>query len=300
MKRMARVVSIWSINGAILCLLITFTAGQNRRPKIFISVDMEGISGIGTSKMTGSGGKDYATGRRLMTNEVLNVVETILERSSAEIVVNDSHGDMQNLLHTELPAGVTYIQGNIKPLGMVQGLDESFDGVIFLGYHSRAGTPDGFLAHTGSGSVKGLWLNGTEVGEGGLNAALAGSLGVPVVMAAGDLVFTNQIQERIQPLVVATKESIGALSCKLYPLDQVHESLRRTTREALIKLDSFKPWILQGPINVRIRFQSTARPHVLQAIPGVVREDGYTVRFQAKDMTEAYQLIRLMYKYVTV
>ena len=290
----------WVISLAIFSVFIAATWGQSRRPKIFISVDMEGISGIGTSKMTGSGGKDYATGRRLMTNDVLSVIEAILERSPAEILVNDSHGDMQNLLHTELPAGVTYIQGNIKPLGMVQGLDDSFDGVIFLGYHARAGTPDGFLAHTGSGSVKGLWLNGTEVGEGGLNAALAGSLGVPVILAAGDLVFTQQIQERIQPLVVPTKESIGALSCMLYPLDQVHDALRRTTREALIKLDSFKPWQMDGPINVRIRFQSTARPHVLQAIPGVVREDGYTVRFQAKDMTEAYQLIRLMYKYVTV
>ena len=298
--RTSQRISQSAISLLIFSVLTTTIWGQSRRPKIFISVDMEGISGIGTSKMTGSGGKDYATGRRLMTDEVLIVIDAILERSPAEIVVNDSHGDMQNLLHRELPAGVTYIQGNIKPLGMVQGLDDSFDAVIFLGYHARAGTPDGFLAHTGSGSVKGLWLNGTEVGEGGLNAALAGSLGVPVILAAGDLVFSKQIQERIQPLVVPTKESIGALSCKLYPLDQVHESLRRTTREALIKLDSFQPWVLQGPISVRIRFQSTARPHVLLAIPGVVREDGYTVRFQAKDMTEAYQLIRLMYKYVTV
>ena len=133
---------------------IFFTAdfGHAQEPlKIFISVDMEGIGGIGTARMTSSTGKDYATGRQLMTDEVNAVVEVILEQGPAEILVNDSHGDMQNLLHTALDERVSYIQGNIKPLGMVQGLDDTFDGAIFLGYHSRAGTEDGFLAHTGSG-----------------------------------------------------------------------------------------------------------------------------------------------------
>ena len=108
-----------------------------------------------------------------MTDEVNAVVEALYQVGLATVVVNDSHGDMQNLLHTELDPRVEYIQSNIKPLGMVQGLDATFDGVIFLGYHAMAGTENGFLAHTGSGSVKGLWINGTEVGEGGLNALLA-------------------------------------------------------------------------------------------------------------------------------
>jgi len=138
------------------------SSAQNRL-KVFISVDMEGIGGIGTAKMTSSAGKDYATGRKLMTAEVNAVVEAIFARGDAEILVNDSHGDMQNLLHTELDPRITYIQGNIKPLGMVQGLDATFDAAIFIGYHARAGTENAFLAHTGSGSVKGLWLNGIEV-----------------------------------------------------------------------------------------------------------------------------------------
>ena len=118
---------------------------------------MEGIGGIGTGAMTSSnGGKDYATGRALMTAEVNAVVEAILAAGPAEILVNDSHGDMQNLLHTELDPRVEYIQGSIKPLGMVQGLDETFDAAIFLGYHARAGTTGGFLAHTGTGAVEKL------------------------------------------------------------------------------------------------------------------------------------------------
>ncbi|MFQ5569037.1 MAG: M55 family metallopeptidase, partial [Rhodothermales bacterium] len=167
-------------------------AGQDRPLNIFISVDMEGIGGIGTGKMVSSNGKDYVLGRRLMTGEVNAVVAAIFEHGPARVLVNDSHGDMQNLLHTELDTRVTYIQGNIKPFGMVQGLDSTFDAAIFLGYHTRAGAESGFLAHTGSGSVKGLWLNDVEVGEGGLNAAYAGEQGVPVILASGDLDFTKE------------------------------------------------------------------------------------------------------------
>ena len=92
--------------------------------------------------MTSNGGKDYETGRRLMTEEVNAVVRAIFESGPATIVVNDSHGDMQNLLHTQLDPRVEYIQSNIKPLGMVQGLDATFDGMIFIGYHAMAGTDE--------------------------------------------------------------------------------------------------------------------------------------------------------------
>src|SRR5690606_40804925 len=97
-------------------------SAQQSPRRIFISVDMEGIGGIGTSAMTSASGKDYATGRRLMTEEVNAVVEAVFAAGPAEVLVNDSHGDMQNLLHTELDPRVQYIQGAVKPLGMVEGL----------------------------------------------------------------------------------------------------------------------------------------------------------------------------------
>jgi len=127
--------------------------------KVFVSVDLEGIGGIGTPEMTRPDGKDYALGRRLATDEVNAVVAAIFRHGPAQVLVNDSHGDMQNLLHAELDPRVIYIQGAVKPVGMVEGLDSTFDAAIFLGYHARAGTPGGFLAHTGTGSVKGLWIN---------------------------------------------------------------------------------------------------------------------------------------------
>jgi len=191
---------------------ISSLAHAQRPLKIFISVDMEGIGGIGTAAMTSPTGKDYALGRKLMTDEVNAVVGAILQRGPAEILVNDSHGDMQNLNNADLDPRVMYIQGAVKPFGMVEGLDSTYAAAIFLGYHSRAGTPNGFIAHTGTGAVKGLWLNDIEAGEGELNAAYAGSIGVPVIMAAGDSAFIEQFTKNVRVEGVATKYAVDRKS----------------------------------------------------------------------------------------
>ena len=272
--------------------------GQEQPLKVFISVDMEGIGGIGTGKMVSSGGKDYALGRKLMTEEVNAVVAAIFARGPAEILVNDSHGDMQNLLHTELDERVTYIQGNIKPFGMVQGLDSSFDAAIFLGYHTRAGT-DGFLAHTGSGSVKGLWLNDREVGEGGLNAAYAGEQGVPVILASGDLDFTKEFEALVDTRTVPTKEAVTPQVAHHIHPEHVRARLTAATTEALDDLANASLVTVGTPVRITMRFATTTRADILQAIPGMRRVDGFTVAYTAHDMVEAYPLIRLMYKYVS-
>ena len=267
--------------------------------KIFISVDMEGVGGIGTSEMTRAKGKDYNLGRKLMTDEVNAVVSAIYEyNSSAEIIVNDSHGDMQNLNHQDLDPKVVYIQGNKKPYGMVQGLDKSFDGAIFLGYHARAGTARGFLAHTGSGSVKGLWLNETEVGEGGLNAFYAGEMNVPVILAAGDDVFTKQFGKLVNSELVTTKTALTAQVAQLKHGTVVQKELSEATLRALKKIKTKKPIKLKNNVSIKLKFSSTTHAEILQAIPNMKWIDGYTIQYNAKDMVEAYALIRLMYKYV--
>jgi D-amino peptidase len=274
---------------------------QDVPPKLFISVDMEGIGGIGTGEMTSAGGKDYATGRRLVTDEVNAVVAAILAREpDAEIVVNDSHGDHQNVLHTELDERVVYIQGSIKPLGMVQGLDATFDGVIFLGYHAKAGDPDGFLAHTGSGAVKGLWLNDVEVGEGGMNAAFAGGHGVPVILASGDSAAAAELGALLDTETVTTKSAETPASARLIHPARVHELLRAGVGRALDRLDrgGFRAMDVGVPVRVRMRFASTTHVDILQSIPGMSKVDGFTVEYTADDADQAYRLIRLMYRFV--
>ncbi len=267
--------------------------------KIFISVDMEGIGGIGTAEMTRSNGKDYQLGRKLMTAEVNAVVSAIIKfNNDAEILVNDSHGDMQNLNHQELDPRVIYIQGNKKPFGMVQGLDESYDAAIFIGYHARAGTAKGFLAHTGSGAVKGLWLNGREVGEGGLNTYFSGEMNVPVILAAGDDVFTKQFGNLVDCELVATKNAVTAQVAKLKHGTIVERELFDATTRALKNRKSKKPIKLKTPVEIKLKFSTPTHVEILQAIPGMEWIDGYTVKYKAKNMVEAYALIRLMYKYV--
>ena len=299
--------TVRALLAALVCpaLLAIPRGGDAQEPlRVFISTDMEGVGGVGTPAMTGASGKDYGTARRLMTDEIEAVVAAIFARGPAEIVINDSHGDHQNVLHTELDPRVTYIQGAVKPLGMVAGLDGSFDAAIFLGYHARAGTPGGFLAHTGSGSVKGLWVNGVEVGEGGMNAAFAGFHGVPVVLAAGDAVFADQFADLTGARTVTTKTAETAHAARLLSADTVQARLVTGVEAALDALPSARPWFPGddpgGPVEVRMRFEDPIHAEILESVPGVQRVDGYTVRATASDMDEAYRLIRLMYRFVRV
>jgi D-amino peptidase len=276
-------------------------AAQEAPLRIFVSVDMEGIGGIGTGAMTSVGGKDYGTGRELLTEEVNTVVAAVFAHDpDAEILVNDSHGDHQNVLHTRLDPRVAYIQGSIKPLGMVQGLDGSFDGAVFVGYHAKAGDPDGFLAHTGSGSVKGLWLNGVEVGEGGMNAAFAGGHGVPVILASGDSAVAAELRELLDAETVTTKTAETPASARLIHPERVREMLANGVGRALDRLEEggFQPFDVGEPVRIEMRFASTTHVDVLMSIPGMEKIDGFTVGYTADDVDEAYRLIRLMYRFV--
>jgi D-amino peptidase len=289
--------------GAAALLLLWPSAAAAQQPplKVFISVDMEGIGGIGTGAMTSSSGKDYATGRQLMTDEVNAVVAAVYAHTpGAEILLNDSHGDHQNVLHTQLDPRVTYIQGSIKPLGMVQGLDATFDAAVFIGYHAKAGDPDGFLAHTGTGSVKGLWLNDVEVGEGGMNAAFAGALGVPVILAAGDSAATAELSGLLGTETVTTKSAETPASARLTHPERVRSMLTERTGQALDRLAAggFRAFDVGTPVRIRMRFASTTHVDILMSIPGMRKVDGFTVAYEAEDADQAYRLIRLMYRFV--
>jgi D-amino peptidase len=214
-------------------------------------------------------------------------------------VVNDSHGDHQNLLHTRLDPRVEYIQGALKPYGMVQGLDSTYDALVFLGYHAKAGTGGGFIAHTGSGVVAGLWLNGTEVGEGGLNAHMAGALGVPVIMAAGDSAFAMEIRALVPGIrVVVTKTAVGSSAARLIHPEVVRARLKTTITEALAHRASIRPLRVTEPVTIRMRFDETTRADVVESIPGVRRLDGTSIEYPARTMREAYAMVRLMYRYI--
>ncbi len=181
---------------------------------VLVSADIEGISGVVLPEHAMNGNGEYERFRRLMTAEVNAAVIGALEGGAGRIIVNDSHGKMANLLIEELDPRAELISGSPKPYGMMQGIGPGIDRVFFVGYHAASGSLGAVLEHTGNDRVIGIYLNGQEVGESGLNAALAGHFNVPVVLVTGDVAVTREAVALLGQIeTVAVKE--GTWSSRL-------------------------------------------------------------------------------------
>jgi len=183
---------------AVAVLLAAHPVFAKDGKKIFLSVDMEGIDNVVTDQQLGPQGFDYAAARELMTQEANAAIAAAREAGATEFVVADSHGNFQNLLPDRLPPDVQLVRGGPRPLGMMQGLDESFDGVIFVGYHASTTNAKGVRAHTmSSATLADLRLNGVSVTEGAWNAAIAAHFGVPVLAVSGDEEAVAEVKARV-------------------------------------------------------------------------------------------------------
>ncbi len=183
---------------ATLFLFCGLASAQGKKPKIYISVDMEGVAHV-VNAQTASGQFDYERGRRLMTAEVNAAVEGCLAAGAGEIVVSDSHGNAQNIIPEDLNENALLIRSFPRPLLQMEGIDSSFDGVIFIGYHPKEGTPEANLAHTIWGTkFEKIKVNGLVVSEALFNAAVAGHFGVPVIMVCGDQNVVKEAQENFR------------------------------------------------------------------------------------------------------
>ncbi|MFN0083764.1 MAG: M55 family metallopeptidase [Blastocatellia bacterium] len=292
------------VKALLIILLLAGTAPAQQRTqksRVFISVDMEGISGVVTGDQTGAGGADYNRFRRLMTEETNAAIDGALDAGATEIVVNDSHGSMRNLLIEELRAPAELISSNIKPMGMTEGLDSTFDAVIFIGYHAKAGSAVGVLAHTGSGTVGDLRINGRSVGEGGMNIFAAGAYGVPVVMITGDQAAIAEARELIPNIEgVQVKEAIGTLAARSLRPEEARRRIREGAARAIKRRLEIRPVKPATPAVFEVVFTQTALAAVAEEIPTVKRIDERTVRFQAADYLQGYRLFRVLYKYLQI
>ncbi len=266
--------------------------------KIYISVDMEGIAGVADSTQLSAGQPEYTRYRALMAQDVNAAIRGARAGGATEIVVNDAHGNMRNLRLEDLEPGVRLISHSFKAFGMMEGLDESFDGVFFIGYHAKAGSPVGFAAHTGSGVIRDLRVNGRSVGEAGLNALLAAWYGVPVVFGTGDQVATGQILEAAPGArVVTVKRAINSRAVALRPLEVVRAEIAEAARAAAAAARRGTPQ-RAGPVRVEIQFTGTAIPEVAEGLPQIARPAPDTLAFSAETMPQAYRLIRILYRYL--
>ena len=299
-----RLLAVWAaiVAGAVACAA---PAAAQSSWSVFISIDMEGLTGVGAPGMTQGGGKDYAVGRRMMTREIQRVAAGVraaaAERGvgSVRIVVNDSHGDHANALIEEFPPGVEYVQGSLKPLGMTAELDDSFDAAIYLGYHARAGQP-GFLAHTGSGLVLDMTINGIPAGEGEMNAAFAAARGVPVVLVAGDADYVKEARRTYAAgaEAVITKTAVTAHAAHLRPVPEVLAELEDRARAAMLALEDHEPWAISPPFTVEMTLNNATHVEVAAGLPGVEKVGPLTVRFTEADPEKAYRMIRVLYRFL--
>jgi D-amino peptidase len=258
--------------------------------KVFISADMEGTAGVTDWEQVMAKHPEYARFRRLMTEEVNAAVLGAIEGGAKEIVVNDSHADMRNILIEELHPQAQLISGSPKPYSMMQGIDASFDAVFFTGYHGIAGTANAILDHSfSSASVRQIKLGNLVVGEPGMNAALAGFFKVPVALATGDGTAVAQVKKLIpQVETVAVKEAIGRVAARSYQPVEARRRIKDGALRALKRVKDLKPLIIPRPVALEIEWHYTGMADRCMLIPGVTRVNARAIGFKAKDAEQAY------------
>ncbi|MBT5097594.1 MAG: M55 family metallopeptidase, partial [Candidatus Marinimicrobia bacterium] len=225
--------------------------------KIFISADLEGVVGAVTGEQLGPGGFEYNRFREFMTAEVNAAIEAAKSAGATEILVADSHGNGQNLLIEKLPKDVKLIRSWPRPLGMMEGIDSSFDGVIFTGYHASTDNKEGVRAHTfSSARLTSLKVNGEVMTEGSWNAAVAGEFGVPVIMISGDDAAVNEVKSVIGKAEGAiVKESISFHSAKSLHPEAAYDLIAEKTSYAVKNIKKYKPYKIKGPVTVSVSFK---------------------------------------------
>lgn len=280
----------------VLMALTAFCFSQEKL-KVYISVDMEGIAGVVHGDQTSSSGEDYNLARRWTTAEANAAIEGALEAGATEIVVNDSHGSKRNIIASMVNPGAYLITGSPKPLGMMQGIDDTFDAIIFIGYHSKAGTKDAVLDHTMSGSAfASVVINDIEMSEAQINAALGAVYGVPVVLITGDATVCKQTQEELgEELETAVvKEAVGRYAAKTLPPEKACNLIKEKTIKALKKKSRVKPYTLDPPFRFQVNFNRSSMADMAEFIPQIKRVNPRSVRFESENFIQGFKLMRVL------
>jgi D-amino peptidase len=266
--------------------------------KILIAADMEGITGVTTWDQVTPGHAEYARFRKLMTQDVNAAIRGAFDAGADEVIVADGHWNGSNILVEELDPRARLNTGSPSPFSMMQGMDESVDGVMFIGYHARNGSPNAILDHTWSSkTVANVWLNDILTGEYGLNAAVAGHFGAPVIMVSGDQTACAQVAELLGDLETAVvKQATGRFAAECLAPQVAQEMICLRAERAVQRLaedvvpDQFK---LDSPITVTVEFFTSDMADRATRMPFTKRE-GTGVSITVQEMVSAYNGFRAM------
>ncbi len=272
--------------------------------KILIAADMEGITGVVHSDHTNPSHAEYGRFRMLMTQDVNAAIRGALAAGADEVVVSDGHWDNRNILLEHLDPRALLNSGTPRPFSMVEGIDGGVDGVLFIGYHARVGTPNAILDHTwSSGRVDGVWIVRADgewqpIGEIGLNAAVCGHFGVPVLMVSGDQSACAEAEALLGSIETAVvKRATGRTSAECLPPRVTAEMIEQAAARAVGHLfaDALpKPFVLTPPVTAVIEFIRSEMADAAALLPGARRLEGKRVQYTAQEMPEAYRAFRAL------
>jgi len=275
--------------------------------KVLISADMEGTAGVVDRAHTAipdrapssgiqNNAAEYDWARRLMTEEVNAAIAGAFDGGATEVWVTDAHGSMRNLLPLALHREARYVSGSPKMLCMLEGLDDSFGAVMFTGYHGAAGTPSSVLAHTYIGIIQDARLNRVSMGEYGINAAVAGHFGVPVVLVTGDNTVVAQARGLLGPDLVGVevKRAVGThAAVHLHP-EKAREAIRAGAAEAARRSGRLRPYRVPTPVRLEVDIVTPDLTDLAALLPGVTRTGPRSVAFEGPDVLTVFKAWRAM------
>jgi D-amino peptidase len=271
--------------------------------KLLISADMEGISGIVSWEQVTPGHTEYLSrGRKLMTGDVNAAIIGAFEGGATEVVVSDGHWDARNILIEKLDSRVRLNSGSPSPFAMLQSIDDrpGPDAVMLVGYHALSGTRKAILDHTWSDArIRAVYLNEQLVGEIGLNSALAGSYGVPVIGLTGDQHACGEGQDLLGPdlEIAVVKNATGRFAAQCLPLAEAREHICEAAARAVIRFRegrAARPFNVETPVRLAIEFVYSQHADRAFLMPGTERPSGTRIEYSAPDMVTAHRAFRAM------
>lgn len=269
--------------------------------KVFISVDIEGATGIASFSQCGrADGKhyDYPFARRMLTGDVNAAIRGARAAGATEVVVKDAHGNCKNLLVDELEPGTQLISG-FYPRNdyMMDGLDASFGAAMLVGYHGMAGALHGMMEHALSGGVHKFWVNGELAGEIAVSAALAGSYGVPLVFVSSDEAGCAEASAVLSGVrTYATKEGFGKYMGRMLHPSETWPAIESCAREAVLAAPSINPYSVSEPVALRCEFRTSEEGDYASMLRDCSRLDAYTIELTRSDVRKAHSAMLAVFQ----
>jgi len=259
--------------------------------KVYISADMEGVTGVTHPEDVIPGRSQYERFRRFLTADVNAAIDGAARSGASDFLVNEADDGMRNIVLEELDPRAEVIVGQRKPLVMMEGI-EGADVAFFVGYHARAGV-NGVLSHTYSSptEVIGVQLNGEPCSEARMNAAFAGSLGIPVGLVTGDDRACEEAESLYAGVRTArVKTAIDRYTARCMPPDAARILIQETAADAVSGVDGLAAYAPEGPYTFTVEFATASTAAGVLHFPQLGRTGDRLVSWTHEDYATAYKM----------